>query len=64
MMQGERHKIYAGADVESLGLGGALTWSNIRNGGVLIGATFSIGFGISPFLLDCGYNFGNMNLNY
>jgi hypothetical protein len=64
MMSGVRHKAYVSVDaIGVFSVGGALSLSGSIDGSRIIGTTVSLGFGISP-LLDCGYNFGNINFDY
>jgi len=60
MLKGYRHKVYAGVNVYGVfGVGGAATWSKIEEY-YIIGTTVSKGIGISPMLLDAGYNAGEI----
>lgn len=61
MLQGKRHKVYGGVNFYGvLGVGGAISRSEeIIDGYYIYGTTISLSAGISPFLIDCGYNVGN-----
>jgi len=58
MLEGYRDKIYGGVDAGvSLGIGISFTeWE----GNYIIGTSFKFGFGITPFLIDGGYNQGEI----
>jgi hypothetical protein len=60
-LEGYRDKAYAGVNVYGFfGIGIAGSWSQPRKNNWIFGTTISFGFGLSPFLIDAGYNQGNV----
>ncbi len=62
-LEGFRYKAYAGGSAFGLfGMGGAVSWSKPNDMEYrLLGISFTSGAGGSPFLLDAGYNQGEVN---
>jgi hypothetical protein len=60
-LEGYRNKAYAGVNVHGFfGIGFAGSWSQPRKNNWIFGTTISFGFGLSPFLIDAGFNQGNV----
>jgi len=63
-LEGFRSKAYAGVNVFGFfGIGIASSWSKPVNEYRVFGTTFSFGLGLSPFLIDAGFNQGEVEFD-